>query len=158
MNTRIWLRWVVWAGLSLAGGGGAQTAEARWALEWVTIDGGGGALAGGAYQLQLTVGQPDAGMARGGTLDLAMGFWPGPAGAVIAPPPVLSAAPAGEGLVLAWPVDAGPVVLERTPLLGDPSLWQAVPIQPVQSGGMLQVVLPRDGPTAFFRLRTGSNP
>jgi hypothetical protein len=50
-------------------------------LSWLTIDGGGatlggGAASGGAYQSQATIGQPDAaGQASGGAYTLKSGFW-----------------------------------------------------------------------------------
>ena len=44
-------------------------------LEWNTIDGGGGPLAGGLYNLNGTVGQPDAGLMMGGGFELGGGFW-----------------------------------------------------------------------------------
>ena len=49
-------------------------------LSWLTIDGGGatlggGAASGGAYQTQATLGQPDAGQASGGVYTLKSGFW-----------------------------------------------------------------------------------
>lgn len=47
-------------------------------LTWSTIDGGGGTSSGGGYELNGTVGQPDASAApalSGGTYDLTGGFW-----------------------------------------------------------------------------------
>ncbi len=52
-------------------------------IDWYTIDGGGGYCAGGTYELESTIGQPDAGVLTGGAFELHGGFWP-PAGA----PPV----------------------------------------------------------------------
>ncbi|MFC1781952.1 hypothetical protein ACFL02_00010 [Planctomycetota bacterium] len=46
-------------------------------LSWNTIDGGGGKSMGGAYELEGTIGQPDAGVMEGGGYILAGGFWPG---------------------------------------------------------------------------------
>lgn len=51
-------------------------AEAGFDLSWWTVDGGGGASAGGGYELSGTIGQPDAGPAHGGSgYELAGGFW-----------------------------------------------------------------------------------
>ena len=44
-------------------------------IPWWTVDGGGGASAGGGYALSGTVGQPDAGTMSGGQYTLAGGFW-----------------------------------------------------------------------------------
>jgi hypothetical protein len=45
------------------------------ALDWWTLDGGGGASTGGVYALSGTVGQPDAGSLSGGNFGLEGGFW-----------------------------------------------------------------------------------
>ena len=51
-------------------------------LSWSTVDGGGGTvLAGGAYRVTGTGGQPDAGLVAGGAYALGGGFWGG--GAVL---------------------------------------------------------------------------
>ena len=55
-------------------------AYADYAIDWYTIDGGGGdtVSAGVGYELSGTVGQPDAGPqggASGGTYTLTGGFW-----------------------------------------------------------------------------------
>jgi len=51
-------------------------AEAGFDLSWWTVDGGGGASAGGGYALSGTIGQPDAGPRHsGGGYELAGGFW-----------------------------------------------------------------------------------
>ncbi len=42
-----------------------------------TIDGGGGTSSGGAYVLNGTIAQPDAGWMAGGDYELLGGFWPG---------------------------------------------------------------------------------
>ncbi len=44
-------------------------------LPWWTIDGGGGASSGGAYELAGTSGQHDAGVLSGGRYELTGGFW-----------------------------------------------------------------------------------
>jgi len=43
-----------------------------------TVDGGGGRSSGGAYTLQGTAGQADAGRALGGSFALVGGFWAAP--------------------------------------------------------------------------------
>lgn len=44
-------------------------------LTWSTIDGGGGYSAGGGFELEGTIGQPDAGVLSGGSFTLQGGFW-----------------------------------------------------------------------------------
>lgn len=54
----------------------APRTTAGYAIDWWTVDGGGGQLLSGApYTLQGTVGQPDAGAESGGNYDLSGGFW-----------------------------------------------------------------------------------
>lgn len=50
-------------------------------LTWWTVDGGGGAVAGGGYNITGTAGQPEPGPAlSGGGFTLTSGFWPGEGG------------------------------------------------------------------------------
>ncbi|MCX6927648.1 MAG: carboxypeptidase regulatory-like domain-containing protein, partial [Verrucomicrobia bacterium] len=44
-------------------------------ISWVTVDGGGGASAGGGLSVSGTIGQPDAGLMAGGGFRLAGGYW-----------------------------------------------------------------------------------
>ncbi len=46
-------------------------------LTWSTIDGGGGTSSGSQYELEGTIGQPDAAYSYGGDYELLGGFWPG---------------------------------------------------------------------------------
>ena len=56
--------------------GDVPAAGVGYALDWWTVDGGGGALSGGAYTLMGTAGQPDAGpVLEGGGYALVGGFW-----------------------------------------------------------------------------------
>lgn len=60
----------------------AGIASAQLAIDWYTIDGGGGTSTGGGLTLSGTIGQPDAGPAMtGGNLAVTGGFW-----AAIPPP------------------------------------------------------------------------
>jgi len=54
----------------------APTAFAQdFAIDWYTIDGGGGFSAGGDFELEGTIGQPDAGALTGGDFALTGGIW-----------------------------------------------------------------------------------
>lgn len=51
-----------------------------YAVDRYTIDGGGGSSSGGNYEIQGTLGQPDADPLQpstGGTFEITGGFWPG---------------------------------------------------------------------------------
>lgn len=41
------------------------SASAQYAINWHTIDGGGGTSTGGVYAIRGTIGQPDAGVTNG---------------------------------------------------------------------------------------------
>ena len=45
------------------------------AINWWTVDGGGGSSTGGVYAVSGTIGQPDAGTMSGGNYTLQGGFW-----------------------------------------------------------------------------------
>src|SRR5262245_10322732 len=63
----------------------ATSAFADFDLSWRTIDSGGGFSAGGVFEFEVTVGQPDPGAMSGGNFELVGGFWAVPA--EITPPP-----------------------------------------------------------------------
>ena len=71
------------AALAPSGGG------SNFAVDWYTIDGGGGTSEsdGGAFVLNGTIGQPDAGVMTGEGFSLSGGFWPGVDAAPAAPCP-----------------------------------------------------------------------
>jgi hypothetical protein len=48
-----------------------------YAINWWTVDAGGGLSAGGLYTVNGTAGQLDAGMHSGGSYQLTGGFWGG---------------------------------------------------------------------------------
>src|SRR5947209_9223846 len=50
-----------------------EPASAQYAIDWFTIDGGGGASSGGNLTLTGTIGQPDAGTLSGGNYTLQGG-------------------------------------------------------------------------------------
>lgn len=54
----------------------ACASRADFALDWFTVDGGGGASTGGVFSVMGTVGQPDAGERHaGGSFWVRGGFW-----------------------------------------------------------------------------------
>jgi len=65
-------------GLSVGAVGG-------YALNWWTVDGGGGVSSGGNFDIQGTAGQPDAGVMNGEDFTVEGGFWGGDM--VVTPPP-----------------------------------------------------------------------
>jgi hypothetical protein len=54
----------------------ALAAQGQYAIDWQTMDGGGGTSTGGVYEISGTIGQPDAGASQqGGDVALQGGFW-----------------------------------------------------------------------------------
>jgi len=53
----------------------SQTHADTFEVTSYTIDGGGGYSAGGMFELEGTIGQPDAGYMAGGDFELEGGFW-----------------------------------------------------------------------------------
>lgn len=54
----------------------ALAAQAQVAIDWHTMDAGGGTSTGGIYEITGTIGQPDAGpLMQGGDVALQGGFW-----------------------------------------------------------------------------------
>src|SRR3989454_12065313 len=51
-------------------------AHAQYAIDWFTVDGGGGTSSGGSFTLTGTIGQPDTETLSGGNYSLQGGFWP----------------------------------------------------------------------------------
>src|SRR5688572_565991 len=78
-------------------------ATAQYAIDWSTLDGGGGQSSGGAYTLTGTIGQPDAAVASGGSYTLQSGFWSAVAVVPAEGTPSLRIIHSGTNVTLAWP-------------------------------------------------------
>jgi hypothetical protein len=101
-----------------------SAASAQFAVNWFTIDGGGGTSTGGTFSVSGTVGQPDAGAMTGGTYMLYGGFW-----TVTAVSNVKKGDLNCDGVVDFK--DINPFVL----LLSNPGAWQATyPACPMSNG------------------------
>src|SRR5690242_302022 len=61
--------------LAALAAGPALTSQAQPALDWFTIDGGGGTSTGGVFSVSGTIGQADAGAMSGGNFSVTGGFW-----------------------------------------------------------------------------------
>jgi hypothetical protein len=78
-QTQIGAAFLVLVALLLLTGAAWAAAPADYTLDWWTVDGGGGTWSnvGEQYELNGTIGQPDADIWDGGGYTLAGGFWPG---------------------------------------------------------------------------------
>lgn len=121
-------------------------------IDWHKIAGGGGVSAGGTYQLNATIGQPDAsGAMNGGNYTVTGGFWslvsvmqtPG------APPLYIS--PAGNTVTVYWQNVPGCTLQESVSCSGS-SGWTACPYSPTILNGTNYVNMACTGGSMFFRL------
>jgi hypothetical protein len=119
-----------------------------YAIDWFTIDGGGGTSTGGVYSLSGTIGQPDAGPAlTGRPYTLQGGFWP--AAVAIQEPgaPTLVIVPTAPGLAtVSWAPATPGFVLQVSDTL-TPAVWVNTP-----SGAANPVTVPSTLPIRFYRL------
>jgi hypothetical protein len=75
----VWLFLLSLVTAALAWGGQmvVSAESAAYGLNWFSVDSGGGKSINGAYSVQGSVGQPDAGNIGGGAYGLQGGFWGG---------------------------------------------------------------------------------
>jgi hypothetical protein len=143
--------WILTAcvGLCCALPGLAQT----YAIDWFTIDGGGGASTGAVYSVSATVGQPDAGPAMSsGNYSLTGGFWSVVAAIQTPGAPRLTVKLTGTNtVVISWPSPSAEWTLQQNPDLNT-TTWTA-PSEPVTDDGTSKfiIVQPPTG-NRFYRL------
>ncbi|MCI0746543.1 MAG: hypothetical protein L0Y58_14170 [Verrucomicrobia subdivision 3 bacterium] len=118
----------------------------NYAIDWFTIDGGGGSSGGGAYTLTGTIGQPDAGTMTGGSFVLEGGFWPGVFAVQQGGAPRLFIQNSGANVIITWAPDSPGFILQHSPSFAPP-LWGNVP------DGANGISIPRSATQRFYRLR-----
>ena len=127
----------------------------NFAIDWFTIDGGGGTSTGGVFAISGTIGQPDGGVMTNGNYALLGGFW---AVASIPPP----AAPrlnierlAGGQVRVFWGLPADSFVLDgATNLLNAPNtVWTQVAFPYDTNATHISITVPMPGGRQFYRLR-----
>lgn len=125
---------------------------AQYAIDWSTLDGGGGPSSGGAYTLNGTIGQSDAGVSSGGSYTLHGGFWSAFAVVQTEVAPSLRIVRSGANVTLAWPNPSSGFKLQESPSLSVPN-WTDVNTAPAVVGDERQVnQILAPGPR-FYRLR-----
>lgn len=118
------------------------------AIDWHTIDGGGGTSTGGVYSVSGTIGQPDAGGSMtNGLYSVTGGFWALPQAIQQTGAPTLTIAPAAPGqATISWtPATPGFVLQESLSLSA--ANWTNSP-----SGVTNPVTVPAMIPAKFYRL------
>jgi len=123
-----------------------EPANAQYAIDWFTIDGGGGASSGGNYTLTGTIGQPDAGTLGGSNYTMQGGFWPGIVVPATGEAPALFVQLIGNSIIISWSPATSGFTLEQTDSLSSPS-WLAGP-----TGNPSAPILAGSG-TKFYRLK-----
>jgi hypothetical protein len=128
----------------------APLAAQPFAIDWFTIDGGGGTSAGGSYSVSGTIGQPDAGTLSGGNYELVGGFW-GIISTVQTPgAPLLSIERQGASVRVFWAKPATGFVLQQG---GTPTgSWSQVAYPYATNASDISVTITPTG-NRFYRLR-----
>jgi hypothetical protein len=127
----------------------------NYSLDWHTIAGGGGASAGGAYSVEGTIGEPDAGSPlTGGNYSITGGFWSLVAAVQTPGAPILSVALTNGMVRISWPQPAPDWVLEQTSTLtgAGPRWMEIAPPYPTNSTHFHLTVPPANG-HSFYRLK-----
>lgn len=121
---------------------------AQYALDWHTIDGGGGTSTGGGYSVTGTIGQPGAGLTlSGGDFTVVGGFWAVPTAVQVTNAPLLTIISSGNGqATISWAPKPAGFVLQETANLAQRD-WVNSP-----SGATNPVVVPATIPGKFYRL------
>ncbi len=134
---------------------GPWTGQAQsYAIDWFTIDGGGGVSKGGTYTLVGTVGQPDAGRLTSEGRSVIGGFWgwistvetPG------APELTISQETSTGEVLLEWPAPSTGWVLQESNQLQPAGTWSAVSTVPVLTGSHRRVTILNPIGNRYYRL------
>lgn len=124
-----------------------------YALDWSTIDGGGGTSTGGVYAVSGAIGQPDAGRMSGGNYSVDGGFW----GliAAVQPPgsPLLSIARTSTNTIaVSWPSPSAGFVLQVNTNGVNTVNWSNVVTAPLDDGSFKTVIVNPPVGNRIYRL------
>ena len=142
--------------LAVCGLAAALHADAQPAIDWFTLDAGGGVQSSASYVINFTVGQSDVGptVLNSANYRIIPGFWAledmGPATGL----PELSIALSGPRVILSWPSPSAGFVLQHTDSLNVlPAAWSETPGVVSDDGFIRSLTLPHDLAKRFYRLR-----
>jgi hypothetical protein len=127
----------------------ATTSAQSYAVDWFTIDGGGGLSAGGGYSLAGSVGQADAGLTMsGGDFTMTGGFW-----SIAAAPTALLkiVLTATNTVMISWPSAATGFVLQQNNQLGT-SNWTSAAQNATDNGTNKFIVVNPPSGNRYYRL------
>jgi hypothetical protein len=129
-----------------------STFAQSYAIDWSTIDGGGGTSTGGVYSVSGTIGQPDAGRMSGGNYSIDGGFW-GIVAAVQTPDaPQLNAVRNGNVVTVHWQNVAGWNLIQNGVVTTPVASWSAS-AAPTLTGGTNYLNVTNPSGNLFFRLK-----
>ena len=122
--------------------------RAQLAIDWFSIDGGGGTSTGGVYSVSGTIGQPDPGTPMtNGQYSIIGGFWALPIAVQTLGSPTLKIVPGPPGqATVSWTPNTPGFVLQEALILS-PANW----INSL-SGATNPVVVPATATRKFYRL------
>jgi hypothetical protein len=124
----------------------------QYAMEWFTIDGGGGTSTGGGYSVSGTIGQPDAGTTSGGNYSLDGGFWALVSAIQTPGAPLLTIRLTQTNTVaVSWPSHSTGFSLQQNGDLA-PSTWAATPNAVTDNGTNKFIVVHPPTGNRFYRL------
>ena len=123
----------------------------QYAIDWFTLDGGGGTSTGGSYTLSGTIGQADAGVMTGGSYSLIGGFWGVAVAIQEVGAPLLTVTRSGNSVTISWPSPSTGFNLQDTGSLGSPS-WATSTLQVTDNGTIKSVTIPAPLGNRFYRL------
>ena len=127
----------------------------QYSIDWYKVAGGGGTSTGGTYQVNGTIGQPDAGVPMtGGNYSLTGGFWS--LISVVQTPglPNLTITHASNSVIVSWP-NTGSYTLQQNGNLAVPAGWTTSGYSITTSNGTNSITISPPTGKQFFRL---SNP
>jgi hypothetical protein len=129
-------------------------AQTNYAIDWFTVDGGGGTSTGGVYSVSGTIGQPDAGTMSGGSFTLQGGFWGVIAAVQTEGAPYLSVMRTTTNTVVVWwPLPGTGWELQATTnLAATPGVWTDIAPPYQTNTTSLYHIEPSPTGNKFYRL------
>jgi hypothetical protein len=147
---------IVYSITALAALAVSGSARAQGAIDWFTLDAGGGAQSSANYVINFTAGQTDVGSLEttSANYQILPGFWAleemGPATGL----PELSIALSGPNVILSWPSPSTGFVLQFKDSFSPLSpAWADSPALVSDNGFIKSVTVPHNLVSRFYRLR-----
>ena len=132
---------------------GLRALGQSYSVDWYKISGGGGPSTGGTYQVNGTIGQPDAsGALSGGQYSVTGGFWSIISVVQTAGLPNLTITHSGSSVIVSWP-NTGSYTLQQNANLALASGWTPSGYTITTANGTNRITLTVPTGNLFFRLK-----